>query len=160
MSTYPRWLITYHHLRIAFSVLKSFIRAVEERALFLEIELRFTSPIGTRSTFPLMFLSLMFQLFEIRCALKLRRKSMVSLWVERSILLGNVILLMPSLMKTLQPRKRLTMNSLPIPRFVAPVLVLPPMPIYLDLRKNFFMALETWDQHVSDPGAHASYQGS
>ncbi len=79
----------------------------------------------------------MLQLFEIQFALKLRRKGMVSLWKERSILLGNVILLMPSLMKTLQPRKHLTMNSLHIPRFVVPVLVLPPMPIYLDLRKNF-----------------------
>ncbi len=77
LSTYLTWLITYHHLRFTFSVLKSFIRVVEERALFLGIELRFTSPIGTRSTFPSMFLSVMFQLFEIQCPLKLRRKSMV-----------------------------------------------------------------------------------
>ncbi len=59
------------------------------------------------------------------------------LWVERSILLDDIILLMPSLMKILLARKYLFMNSLPIPRFVPPVLVLPPMPIYLDLRMNF-----------------------
>ncbi len=40
-------------------------------------------------------------------------------------------------MKTLQPRKCLAMNFLPIPRFVALVLALPPMPIYLGFRKNF-----------------------
>ncbi len=66
------------------------------------------------------------------------KKRMVFLLMKRSILLDNVILLMPSLMKSLQPTKCLTMNSLPIPRFVALVLVLPPIPIYLDLRKNFF----------------------
>ncbi len=63
---------------------------------------------------------------------------MVSPWVERSIILGKIILLMPLLMKTLQPRKRLTMNFLPIPRFVALVLVLLPLPMYLDLRKNIY----------------------
>ncbi len=135
-STYHKWLIIYHHLRFNFSVLKSFIRNAEERALFLEIEWRFTSSIGTKSTFPLTFLSLMFQLFEIECALKLRRKNMDFLWVERSMLLDDVILLMPLLMKPLQPKKCLTMNFLPIPTFVALVLGLPPMPIYLDLRKN------------------------
>ncbi len=41
LFTYHKWLIIYHHLRFAFSVLKSFIRIVEERASFLEIQLRF-----------------------------------------------------------------------------------------------------------------------
>ncbi len=65
------------------------------------------------------------------------KKSMVLLWAERSILLDNIILLMPLLMNPLQPKKCSTMNFLPIPRFVALVLVIPSMPIYLDLRKNF-----------------------
>ncbi len=156
LSTYHKWLIIYHDPRFAFSLLKSFIRVVEERTLFLGIKLRFTSPIRVRLTFLLMFLSLVIQLLKIQCALKLRRNSMVSLWVERSILLDSVILLMPSLMKTLQPKKRLTINFLPIPRFVTLVLVLSPIPIYLDLRKTSVLAMETWDQHVSDSGCNLS----
>ncbi len=42
LSTFHKWLIIYHQPRFAFSVLKSFIRVMEERALFLEIKLRFT----------------------------------------------------------------------------------------------------------------------
>ncbi len=66
LSTFQKWLIIYHHPRLALSVLRSFIRIAEERAGFLEIELRFTLLIGTGSTYPLVFLSLILQLFEIQ----------------------------------------------------------------------------------------------
>ncbi len=51
LSTYHKCLIIYHHLKLAFSVLKSFIRIVEERALPLEIGLRFIQPIMHWHTF-------------------------------------------------------------------------------------------------------------
>ncbi len=63
---------------------------------------------------------------------------------------------MPSLMKPLQPKKCLTMNSPPTPRFVALVLIQPPVPIYLDFRKNFFYGTKLgismyWIQKVMQP---------
>ncbi len=40
LSTYHKWLITYHHLKFAFLVLKSFIRIVEEWASSFKKELK------------------------------------------------------------------------------------------------------------------------
>ncbi len=85
-----------------------------------------------------MSLSPMFQLFEIQCAQKLRVRSMDFLWVGASILLDIVNSLVPFLTELLLPKKSLIMNSLPNPRSAALALVLPPMPIYLDLRTNYF----------------------
>ncbi len=79
----------------------------------------------------------MFPLFEIQFALKLRRKSIVFLWVEVSILLDVIISLMPFLVKLLLPKKPLIMISQPIPRFAALASVLRPIPIYLDLKKDY-----------------------
>ncbi len=76
------------------------------------------------------------QLFEIQCDLKLRRRSMVFLWVEVSICPDIVISLMPFLKDLLLQKKLLIMTFLPIQRSAALVLVLPSRPIYLDLRKN------------------------
>ncbi len=78
----------------------------------------------------------MFQLPKIQYALKLRRRSMGFLWVKVSTLLDIIISLMPFLIELLLPKKHLIMNSLPIPRSTAFVLVLPLMIIHLDLRKK------------------------
>ncbi len=79
----------------------------------------------------------MYQLFEIQCALKPTRRSLIFLLLEESISLDVIISLMPFLVELFPPKKPLTMNSLPNPKFTALVIVLPPMLIYLDLKKNF-----------------------
>ncbi len=135
--TYICGVIIQHHLRSDFSVLKSFISTVEDKTSFLEIKLRFTLPTGTASTYLLMSLNSMFWLPAIQCALKLTRKNMFFLWVEASILLDYIISLMSFLVELLLTKKHLTMNSLPVPRSTALALVPSPMPIYLNLRKNF-----------------------
>ncbi len=77
LSVFKKWLITSHHLRLAFWVFKSFFRFVEGKASSFGIKMRFTLPIRTSLTFPLMSLHLMFQLFEIQCTPNLRRIIMV-----------------------------------------------------------------------------------
>ncbi len=84
----------------------------------------------------------MFQMFEIQCVLKLRKRSLVFLWVEASILMDVNISLMPLLMELLPKETLYHERSLPIPRSAALVLVMPPMPIYLDLRRTCLVALE------------------
>ncbi len=61
----------------------------------------------------------MYQLFEIQCALKLRSRRMLFLWLEVSILLDTIISFMPFLVEPLLPKKHLRMIFLPIPRSAA-----------------------------------------
>ncbi len=84
-----------------------------------------------------MLLRPILQLFKIQSALNLRRRrSMVFLCVKVQIVLDAIILLKPFLVELLVSKQHLTMNSQPTPISAALVSVVPPMPIYLDIRKN------------------------
>ncbi len=90
--------------------------------------MRFTQLIGIEMIYLIMSLSFMFEFFKTHCTLKLRRKSMVFLWEEVSIVLDDIISLMLFLEKFLLQKNPLTLNSLAIPGSTALVLVLPPTP--------------------------------
>ncbi len=87
-------------------------------------------------TFILVSLSPMIQLFKILCALKLKTRSMAFLWMEVSILLDIIIFLMPFLAKLILPNTPVFMRSLTIPGSTVLVLLLPSMPLLLNLWKN------------------------
>ncbi len=101
----------------------------------------------------LIYLNPVLKLFEIQWAQNLRRRSMGFLWVESSTLLDVIISLMHSLAKLPWPKKSLTINSLPIPRFSSLALVLPPMPKLSGHQKElllWFWTLGISIYHVQD----------
>ncbi len=97
------------------------------------------------------------QLFEILCAMKLSRRSMVFPWVEASILLHIITSLMPFLVDLLISKKLLTVKILPIQRPVALTFVLSLMWIYVDPRRNFIYGTGSLGSVCIIPRAHTIY---
>ncbi len=119
VTTYFKWHIIYHHLRFAFSVLKFFIRIVEERASFLEIELRLNS-----INIPIIVFESNLPIVQNSMCTETEKKD-YSFSLGGRVNFAGCHHFSDALLAQTTPTK----ETSPIPKSVALVLILPTMPI-------------------------------